>query len=122
MTTPLPNSLEIKDSPMDGKGVFAKQDIPANTCLGTYTGVKYSREDFIAKYGKDYRYCYSTKFPWLPIICAKESRHFMTYINESAQPNVILKRYKLYTTTALKAGEELTLKYPVCYTRTYKKV
>ena len=118
MTT-TPETLCIKDSPIHGLGVFALQDIPAATCLGTYTGVKYTRNDFIAKYGKDFRYCYISSFPWNPIICAKEDRHFMTYLNESNTPNVYLKRYKLYTLHEIKAGEELTLKYPKRMTRNY---
>ena len=31
---PLPDSLTIKDSGIEGLGLFAREDIPANTCLG----------------------------------------------------------------------------------------
>lgn len=117
--TPTPDCVEIRESPIDGLGVFAKQPIPAKTCLGTYTGISYTRAEFKVKYGKDYRYCYTIELGWMPILCAKESRHFMTYLNESQEPNVILKRYKLYTLRDIQAGEELTLKYPRRYTRTY---
>ena len=120
MTT-IPPCLEIQDSPIDGKGVFALQDIPTGTCLGKYTGVKYTRKEFIEKYGNDFRYCYFTRMSWIPIVCAKENRHFMTYLNESNTPNVFFKRYKLYAKRNIVKGEELTLKYPGGYTRTYSE-
>jgi SET domain-containing protein len=119
METKLPDCLEIKESSINGLGVFAKEDIPKGTCLGTYTGIQYTRADFIKKYGKDFRYCYSTQFPWNPIICAKENRHFMTYLNESSEPNVFLKSYKLYANRDIVCEEELTLKYPKQYNRSY---
>lgn len=46
----------------------------------------------------------------------------MTYINESAEPNVHLKSRVLLTTRAIEAGEEITLKYPDLYNRDYKLV
>lgn len=119
--TEQPKSVEIKMSAIDGLGVFATETIPAGTCLGTYTGVSYTRKEFLEKYGKDYRYCYFTNFSWLPIVCAKEERHFMTYINEGETPNVELKRYKLYALKDIVQGEELLLKYPTTYKRTWAK-
>lgn len=121
MSTALPTCLEILNSSIHGIGVFAKETIPPGTCLGTYTGTRYTREEFLQKYGADYRFCYTTSFPWHPIVCAKESRHFMTYINESDSPNVYFSRYKLYTRQEIKAGEELLLQYPQHYNRSWKK-
>jgi len=115
----IPDSLEIHTSPVDGLGVFAKQSILKNTALGDYTGLKISREDFLQKYGKDYTYCYICALPWIPVVCAKEDRNFITFINESKEPNVFLKRYKLYAGRDISSGEELFLRYPRIYNRTY---
>ena len=115
----LPDTLQIHESPVDGLGIFAKQSIAKDTALGDYTGVKMTRSEFLLKYGADYRYCYTSAFPWNPIICAKEDRNFITYINESTEPNVFLKKYKLYALRDITEGEELFLKYPKMYNRTY---
>lgn len=115
----LPDNLIIQDSPVDGMGVFAKHVITKDAVLGDYTGIEMSRVDFLQKYGKDYRYCYTSAFPWIPIICAKEDRNFITYINEAKEPNVFLKKYKLYALRDIAEGEELFLKYPKSYPRSY---
>ena len=106
----LPDSVEIKPSPLHEKGVFATQDIPAHSCLGSFTGMEYSLKDFKEKYGKDIRYCYQLG-RLNKIICAKEQRNFITYINESEKPNCYLKRRSCWTARDIKKGEELFLSY-----------
>ena len=34
MYKPLPNGITIKESPIEGLGLFATEDIPANTVIG----------------------------------------------------------------------------------------
>lgn len=111
--------LVVKDSPVHGLGVFAKQFIPKGTKLGSYTGDTYSLKDFKAKYGKDISYCYVSRRTHI-IICAKEKRNIMTYINERLEPNVILKRFILISNKDIQQGEELFLNYAKDYPRNYE--
>ena len=112
----LPECLEIKPSAVDGLGVFAKSFIKENTILGTYTGIRYSLKEFKDKYGTDLRYCYWARRANY-VICSKEERNFITFINESETPNCILKSLTLKTLKDIEIGQELFLKYPKPYPR-----
>jgi SET domain-containing protein len=109
----MPSSLEIKESPIHGLGVFTKNDILEKTLIGYWVGVKYAnRAAYEAVHGKDYRYTYYSPFPWNPVYSCRENRNFISYINHSDTANVYLKRYKLYAKTSIPAGQELLLTYP----------
>ena len=84
----LPKELHVKDSPVAGQGLFAKEDISA----GTYLGMSHLGIDDII-----YR---------MPL---------GGFINHSDTPNC-LKYYEdgfyfIQTKTKIKAGDELFLKY-----------
>tara|TARA_R100000458_G_scaffold57983_1_gene65131 strand:- start:467 stop:757 length:291 start_codon:yes stop_codon:yes gene_type:complete len=84
----LPKELHVKDSPIAGQGIFAKEDIAA----GTYLGMSHLVIDDII-----YR---------MPL---------GGFINHSDTPNC-LKYYEdgfyfIQTKTKIKAGDELFLKY-----------
>lgn len=111
--------LEIKPSQIHGLGVFAKQSIPKGTTLGIYTGDKYTLKEFKEKYGKDISHSYVARRANY-IICAKEKRNIMTYINERLEPNVILKRLTLIADKDIQQGEELFLRYAKDYPRNYE--
>lgn len=115
-----PSCLIIKQSPVHGFGVFATEDLEPDTCLGFFTGTEYSLKDFKLKYGKDIRYCYHMNRVH-KVICAKENRNWITYINESPCPNVILKKRACYTNRLIKAGEELFLQYDKNGSMKYKR-
>jgi hypothetical protein len=57
------------------------------------------------------------------ILVAKEepyrTENIVNYINEGDSPNVILKNRALYTLTYIKENEELLLRYPRDYNRTW---
>jgi SET domain-containing protein len=86
---PLPDSLTIKDSKIEGLGLFAKEDIPINTTLGI--------SHLISSNGS------LTRTP------------LGGFYNHSNEPNCIKK--KVFTTHYLvslkdiKAGEEITVEY-----------
>jgi len=88
---PLPDSLTIKNSDIEGLGLFAKEFIPANTRLGI-------------------SHVYSDNF---------EHGYIRTplggFVNHSEESNcrtVLEKDFKyLETKVDIKEGEELTLKY-----------
>ncbi len=111
--------LEIKESPIHGLGVFAKGFIAENTRLGKFQGIKYTLKEFKEKYGNDISYCYVARRGNY-ILCAKENRNVMTYINESLIPNVRLYRFFLRANRDIQPGEELFLYYGDKYPREYQ--
>mgnify|MGYP003149446712 CR=1 FL=1 len=87
----LPSSLHIKDSPVAGQGIFAKEDIPADLELGVSHVVV--DEDIMRT----------------PI---------GGFVNHSDKPNCMIvidqaftHLYFLFTTEQIMPGEELTVKY-----------
>jgi len=88
---PLPDCLTIKESSIEGLGLFTKKDIPSNTNLGV-------------------SHVFHIDF---------ENGYIRTplggFINYSDNPNCKISMtpdgYNLLTSKDLKAGEELTLKY-----------
>ena len=85
---PLPESLTIKPSSIEGLGLFATQTIPKNTDLGM---IHFSYGELIIR---------------TPL---------GGFINHSDKPNCkkldLEDEWHLKTTKEIKAGEELTLKY-----------
>ena len=86
----LPSFLEIKDSPINGQGIFAKEDIAADVNLGL-SHVMYQDQWVRTPLGGFY--------------------------NHSDEPNCIKRGgksadfYELWTTKDIAAGEELTCFY-----------
>ena len=95
----LPKELHIKDSPIEGQGLFAKEDIPAMMFLGI-SHVAVAPED-----------------------CLSNVTVMRTplggFVNHSENPNCIKgyddqgwgKVYHMMTIRPIKKGEELFLKY-----------
>jgi len=116
------NLLEVRESAINGKGVFALQDIVKNTKIQDYKGVELTYKEFFSKY-TDTSYCYNMN-RINKIIVAKESPYntmnISHYMNESKDPNIIFKKRAVYTLKDIKQGEECFLKYPFNYKRNYK--
>lgn len=116
----IPDGLELKQSPVDGLGIFAIKDFPADYCLGEFTGQYMKHAEFKAKYGRDTRYCYFKRRTWEYRV-AKEKRNFITYINDGkhnmteSKVNVVLKNWCAYTLRPILKGEELFLDYGMNY-------
>jgi SET domain-containing protein len=115
----------IKKSKIEGLGVFAKQDIPKGTKIADYYGKEMKWKTFKNKYG-DYKNNSLNTYPMKRInriIVAKiepyRSRNLTNYINESKNPNCILKKRALYALNDIKKSQELTLLYPENYNRNY---
>ena len=89
----LPKNLHIQDSPVEGQGLFAKENIP----IGTHLGMSHI---VIIDY-LDNEIIYRTPLGG--------------FINHSDNPNCLKyyedKFYFIRTTKNIKAGEELFLKY-----------
>lgn len=119
----IPEGLKYSRECVDpsGWGVVTTREWKAGECIGDFEGERMSKPEFIRRYKKDTRYTYYTRqnFPTTVVVVAKDPRNFITYINEDKhQPNVELKKYKLWCKKDLAIGEELLLKYD---TRQYPK-
>ena len=108
----------VQESPVNGLGLFATQDILTDVRLSDFKGTEMTFREFKEKYGKDTRYCYIMK-RINRIIDGKGVDNPSHYCNESATPNVCLKKKGLYTCSPVKAGDELFLSYPRNYPRDY---
>lgn len=105
-----PSCVEIRESPIHGLGVFAKEDIAPNFCIGPFEGIEYSLKEFKTLYGKDTRYTYQLG-RLNKILSAKEKRNWITYMNEGAPINCVLKKRACWSSTAILKGQELFLHY-----------
>jgi hypothetical protein len=105
-------------SPIHGLGVFTTQQLQVRQPLTEYTGDRYTLKEFKEKYGSDIHYCYVARRANY-ILCAKENRNIITYINESKIPNVEIKRRILRPLRVIEEGEELFLQYSKDYPRDY---
>ena len=73
---------------------------------------------FRSQYGDDIRECYSLRRQ-NKIICGKGFNNLSRWCNESNEPNVGLMKRALWTIRDVEDGEELVLKYPKHYPRSY---
>lgn len=78
--------------------------------------------EFKRAHGKDTRFCYSLKRV-NKMLVGKEHPYLTNnpshYMNEALQPNCVMRNRGIYTLRAVKAGEELTLRYGRDYPRNY---
>jgi hypothetical protein len=120
--------VTIKQSNIEGLGVFAKKDIPRGTKIADYYGKEMKWKTFKNKYG-DYKnnslYTYPMRRIWKILVAKEEpykSKNLTNYINEKqGKTNCVLKMRALYSKNDIKKGEELLLDYPKDYNRFWLK-
>ena len=126
MTLPPPtfknDYVIVKPSPVHRNGLFSKTFIPKNTRICDYEGEMMTITDFNKMFDRDY--CYTYKMSRIHKIISGKTEPFLSlnpshYCNESVSPNVCLKSKGLYSLIDIPADEELFLKYPKKYPRTY---
>lgn len=117
--------MEKRLSDIHGIGLFASKSIKYNEKLCDYIGEEMSLKEFKKIYG-DYKFNSKNTYKMKRInriIVAKNEPFLSTnpvnFINESLNPNCILKKRALYALRNIAEGEELTLKYPKDYYRDY---
>jgi SET domain-containing protein len=108
----------IDKSPIAGMGVFATQDIPAGVRLANYEGEEMTLKEFKQKYGADISCTYSMR-RINRIISGKKYFNISHYMNESNEPNCVLKQRGIYTLKSINKDDEMFLKYPIKYIRDY---
>lgn len=113
-----------KKSSIHGVGVFASQNIIKGTKIYDYIGCEMSWKDFKEKYGP-YKLNSLNTYPmrriWKIIVAKEEpfkSENIVNFINEGPA-NCILKKRCLYAVKDILIDEELLLKYPDDYNRTW---
>jgi len=97
MYKPLPSSLTIKTSKVNGLGLFAEEDIARGTNLGM-THLKIGDTIFRTPLGGFINHSNTPN-------CTKAE------VRTTAETLLIDKKWKLVTTQDIKKGKELTLKY-----------
>jgi SET domain-containing protein len=118
----------VKKSDIDGRGVFAKQDIKKGTKIGNYYGKEMDWKTFKNKYG-DYKsnslHTYPMRRIWKIIVAKEEpykSKNLTNYINEiPGKSNCELKLRALYAKKDITKDTELLLEYPFDYNRFWLK-
>ena len=106
--------LIIKDTEDMGLGVFAERTFAVGEKICPYayqSNQVMSIKEYRKKYGKSNLYTYRS-MRHHTMIYVGDNRNVITYINERKdEPNVELKKHKLFATQNIKMGDELFLKY-----------
>ena len=100
--------VEIKDSPIEGKGVFAKQDVDPGELIGVYEGPLVWKSD-------------DMEDPYVLWLADEAGRWYginaqndMRYLNHEGEfPNAVLTENGpyIYCARPIKKGEEITISY-----------
>lgn len=92
----------VKDSPIHGRGVFARVDIPAFTYIGRYEGTATDEDGMHVLWLYD-----DTLEAWVGI----DGDNEMRFLNHSDDPNAEWSDVDLYATRWIAKGEEITFDY-----------
>jgi SET domain-containing protein len=101
MYKPLPDSLIIQSSSVDGQGLFAKQNIEGRTNLGT-THIKLGEKIIRTPLGGFINHSNHPN-------CTKS--HTLVTNHDDPKIKCDYKQWNLFTIKDIKKGEELTLEY-----------
>lgn len=104
--------MEVKESTIHGKGLFATQYFKKGK-IYDYVGTEMPIKDYVG----NYRNTYSMKRIHKIIIGSEDNP--CQWLNTSDSANVILKKRALYALKDIEIGEELTLKK---YFKKYPKI
>ncbi|CAL1706969.1 unnamed protein product [Somion occarium] len=130
-------SLQIKKTPKKGWGIFAGQDVPANSFIGIYSGEfltdkeaqergkKYNQFGRTYLFDLDFWYLKTNNKRWKPKFCidAYHAGNFTRYLNHSCDPNCVINPcyineaniekplLTIFTCRDVAKGEELCFSY-----------
>ena len=106
--------VAVKPSPIDGRGVFAAQDIPRRLKIGEIRGESISVQDARIRATRHERIMIVEVSPRRAIDFTKSSDP-MRYTNHSCSPNARLcirqGRVEFYALRDISCGEEITVSY-----------
>ncbi|NOR20591.1 MAG: SET domain-containing protein-lysine N-methyltransferase [Xanthomonadales bacterium] len=94
----------VADSPVHGRGLFARQDIPAGTWIGHYGGEETQENGMhvlwlAAEEG--------ARDQWT----GYDGNNELRFLNHAKQPNGEMDELDLYAASDISAGEEITIDY-----------
>lgn len=124
MTEPL---FEVRESSIDGKGVFAVQPIPRGRRIVEYTGERITHEEADGRYDEDameHPHTYLFTLDKKTVIDATVQGNEARFINHSCEPNceAVTDDGHIYIEALrdIPVGEELTYDYHLEYKGRYK--
>lgn len=94
--------VRVEESPIHGKGVFARVDIPADTYLGDYLGPITDQDDTYVLWIYDEET--GEEF-------GVDGQNELRYLNHNGQPNAEFDGQALTSLAAIPAGSEVTIHY-----------
>ena len=97
----LSDRVEVKASPIHGKGVFAKHRIAKNALVGVFAGSRTRRNGRYVLWVED------EAGRWIGINGNNELR----YLNHSRRANATFRGDRLYSLREIRAGAEVTFDY-----------
>jgi SET domain-containing protein len=113
-------NLKVLPSDIHGVGLFSLAPIPKNTKITEYIGDEMTLKEFKERYGPYKENCLNTyrmKRQNKIIVAKNYIDNLVNYVNESKEPNCILKNRALYSLRDIDSREELTIAYPKDYKR-----
>ncbi len=93
--------LFVDRSPIHGRGLFARTDIPKGEYLGTYDGAT------VRKNGMHVLWVEDKPDKWL----GRDGKNMLRYLNHNRKPNAEFDEYDLYSMKKIRAGKEITFDY-----------
>ncbi len=97
----LSDLVVVRESPIHGKGVFAKESIGEGTVIGVYEGPEVERDGAYVLWVE----CDDGSFYGI------EGRNELRYLNHSSSPNADFDDEELSAVRAIAPGDEITLHY-----------
>jgi SET domain-containing protein len=91
----------IAESPIHGKGLFARKRIKKDTYLGEYDG------PIVSENGMHVLWVEDKKDKWI----GRDGQNQLRYLNHSCKPNCEFDGFDLYAIRDIKKHEELTFDY-----------
>ena len=115
-----PPLIEVRDSPLHGKGVFALQSIPKGTRVIEYLGERVSHREADRRYGdKDANDNHTFLFivDSRTVIDAGVDGNEARFVNHACEPNcesvIAARRVFIEALRTIEPGEELTYDYQI---------
>ncbi len=106
--------MTVKRSPINGKGLFAAEPLPARKKIGEFEGERISQRE-ARRRAKTQRHIAIVEVNNHKAIDAAKQTHGFRFINHSCSPNTFMRifreRAEFYTLRQIQSGEELTCNY-----------
>lgn len=95
------DKVEVKDSPIHGKGLFAKRKLRRDQLVGIYEGVRTEEDDTYVLWYEDED----------GKLVGVDGRNELRYANHSRTPNSVLYGDEMYALQDIVPGTEILIDY-----------